>query len=261
MAVQLTPALAGEYQQLFDSCIITASKYSTVDSLLDRMMTGKDRYVTVGDPLGIPWYFIGILHCLEAGFNFNTHLHNGDPLTARTVHVPKGRPLVGDPPFTWEESATDALTMEGFVGQQQWGVPNMLYDFERYNGFGYRARGINSPYLWAGSQHYTAGKFTADGVFDPNAVSTQIGAAVLLRRIYERQWVQSQTDVVSQVKALGAQVPFDPNTYNDQALQLQSLLNTLGMNLREDGYAGNRTSGAYQHVTGSYLQGDPRSNS
>ena len=31
---------------------------------------------------------INRIHDLEASRNFNAHLHNGDPLTHRTVHVP-----------------------------------------------------------------------------------------------------------------------------------------------------------------------------
>ena len=54
---------------------------------------------------------LGIIHSLEAEFNFNTHLHNGDPLSAQTVHVPRGRPPTGNPPFQWLDSAIDALTM------------------------------------------------------------------------------------------------------------------------------------------------------
>jgi hypothetical protein len=36
------------------------------------------------------------------------------------------------------------------------------------NGFGYRAHGINSPYLWSYSNQYHAGKFVSDGVYSPN---------------------------------------------------------------------------------------------
>jgi len=39
--------------------------------------------------------------------SFKLHLHNGDPLTARTVNVPKGRPKTGQPPFAWGISAKD----------------------------------------------------------------------------------------------------------------------------------------------------------
>jgi len=57
----------------------------------------------------------------------------------------------------------------------------MLYEFEKWNGFGYRLYHpkVLSPYLWGFSNHYTSGKYTADGKFDESAVSTQCGAAVL----------------------------------------------------------------------------------
>jgi lysozyme family protein len=59
----------------------------------------------------VPWELIAALHEREAGGSFKGHLHNGDPLTGRTYHVPAGRPAKGSPPFTWEASAIDALTM------------------------------------------------------------------------------------------------------------------------------------------------------
>ena len=135
----------------------------------------------------------------------------------------------------------------------------MLYSFEKYNGMGYRAKGINSPYLWSYSNYYTKGKYSDDGVYDPELVSQQCGAAVLLRRMSERQIaVNGEIDTITQIKQLGALVPYAPGNYNAQAEQLQTLLNITGLHLRVDGYAGNNTSAAYQQISGSYLQGDPR---
>ena len=54
-----------------------------------------------------PWFFLGVIHAMESRFNFERHLHNGDPLSARTVRVPKGFPKAGNPPFTWEVSAEE----------------------------------------------------------------------------------------------------------------------------------------------------------
>jgi lysozyme family protein len=122
---------------------------------------------------------------MECGFDFSAHLHNGDPLTARTIQVPKGRPAAGTPPFTWRESAVDALTMKKLDRVQDWSAPSMLHLLERYNGLGYRKRGLPSPYLWSFSNHYEKGKFVKDGVYDPNAVSKQCGAAVMLRAVLE----------------------------------------------------------------------------
>ena len=140
-----------------------------------------------------------------------------------------------------------------------WSLPGTLFQFERYNGFGYRPRGINSPYLWSFSNHYTKGKFTADSIFDPNAISKQCGAAVLLRRMSERQLaVIGELDTITQIKTLGAQVAFAPNTYNGKAEQLQKLLNRVGLPLRVDGKAGRNTSDAYYSIAKKYLRGDTK---
>ena len=67
-----------------------------------------------------------------------------------------------------------------------WSLPFILQKLEGYNGYGYNGRGINTPYLWSDSNHYSKGKFVKDGVFDANAVSSQIGAGVILKRMEER---------------------------------------------------------------------------
>jgi peptidoglycan L-alanyl-D-glutamate endopeptidase CwlK len=61
----------------------------------------------------------------------------------------------------------------------------ICFKLEGFNGFGSRARGIHTPYLWSFSNHYAKGKFVRDEVFDPDAVSKQCGAAVILRRLLE----------------------------------------------------------------------------
>jgi len=192
MKIDLTDDLRQEYQTLFDTCVIAPTRAAEIESTTTKIAANQARYESVGEPLDIPWFFIGVTHCMEGGLNFKTHLHNGDPLTARTVQVPKGRPKKGNPPFTWEESATDALTLEGFAGLDDWSLTSILYRFEKYNGFGYRSRKINSPYLWSFSNQYTQGKFGADGVFSPTLVSKQCGAAVLLRSLTERGIIEAQ---------------------------------------------------------------------
>ena len=56
--------------------------------------------------------------------------------------------MVGSPPFTWEESAIDALNYEGFSdwNPSLWSDPTVIaFAMEVYNGLGYRDKGINSP--------------------------------------------------------------------------------------------------------------------
>lgn len=175
--------LSGEYQAFFDQCKPKPEFQSNLDFYVARALKFKAVYEDVGAGLGVPWFFIGILHGMECGFNFSTHLHNGDPLTARTVHVPAGRPAAGNPPFTWRDSARDALIFKGYNHETDWSVPRMLFLFEKYNGFGYRRLGVPSPYLWSFSNLYVKGKFVADHEFDANAVSKQCGAAVILKQL------------------------------------------------------------------------------
>lgn len=253
----LTESLKAEYQQLFDTCIIRESKYSLLDKVVQTISAGRDQYEKIAATTNIPWYFIGITHNMESSCNFKKHLHNGDPLTARTVQVPKGRPKNGNPPFSFFDSAVDALQVEGFAQWTDWSLAGMLYNFEKYNGFGYRKNGINSPYLWSCSNQYSRGKYVKDGIFDPQAVSSQVGTAVILRRMSELQIaVAGELDILAQVKNLGAEVVFDPNNYHLNAEQLQRLLNAAGQHLRVDGKAGRNTSDAYQRVTGNFLNGD-----
>ncbi|MBP6823766.1 MAG: hypothetical protein KA368_19605 [Acidobacteria bacterium] len=185
MAITLTPKLKKEYEDLFATCVIKPEKQSSVVKLVGRIAANQTRYETVEKLTGVPWYVIATIHSLEGSLNFNTHLHNGDPLTAKTTHVPKNRPPVGSPPFTWEESATDALTFDNLAAVKTWNLATILFKLEGFNGFGYRTKHptVLTPYLWSFSNHYIKGKFVADGKFDPNLVSKQTGVAVIFKQM------------------------------------------------------------------------------
>ena len=131
----------------------------------------------------MPWYVVGLIHAMESGQHFGTHLHNGDPLTAPTVHVPRHRPRPTGGPFTFVESAVDALRLDGLDKVQRWSVERVLYQLELFNGTGYRRDHPEclTPYLWSGTQHYHSGKYVEDHEFDAQEVSEQIGAAAILR--------------------------------------------------------------------------------
>lgn len=180
--------IAGEYRELFASCKVRSEHQSTIDDYVSRMLdkSARDRYNAIYVETCIPWYFVAGIHALEATFNFNTHLHNGDSLRGKTTHVPSGRPKVWNPPNDWATSAVDALTMKAYEKETSWTLPEVLYRWEKYNGVRSRVlHKINTPYLWSYSQHYTKGKYKADNVWDPNYVSKQPGAAVLLRRLVD----------------------------------------------------------------------------
>lgn len=177
-----------EYKSMFDSMQVDDDKASQIRNAVELINKGKQRYLSVTFRLNpkCPWYALGIVHYMEGGCNFNKHIHNGDSLASRTVQVPAGRPLA-DPQFgkiyTWEESAWDWFKLKNWHKWQDWGVQDLLYRFEANNGFGYRKRQVATPYLWSFSNHYDKGKFVADGKYDDDAVSKQVGAAILLKEL------------------------------------------------------------------------------
>jgi lysozyme family protein len=258
----LTRSLRTTYQRLFDLARILPQHAKAVELWCDKVLAQKARYEAIGTPLGVPWFFIAAVHMRESNLNFKTHLHNGDPLTARTVRVPAGRPKAGDPPFTFEASAEDALRLKKLHQRKDWSLPALLYTLEAYNGWGYHYRNMPSPYLWSFTEHYKAGKFIKDGVFDPQTIDQQCGAATLLRRLAERQEIvfadEPALDGPPQVVHYAASRPTDPDILS-AAKRLQEWLSSHpGITLKVDGWPGLRTSNAYRAVTGHYLPGDPR---
>lgn len=179
--------LRDEYRRLWDSMQLTKRMESAGKATAKKIADKKDRYKVIEQETGVPWYVVGCIHAMESGCRWNCHLHNGDPLTARTKLVPRGRPLTGKPPFTWEESAIDAITQKGWQQIESWSIERILYEMERYNGWGYRKyhKSTLSPYLWSGTGHYSRGKYVADGKWSSTAVSGQSGAAMLLKRVAE----------------------------------------------------------------------------
>jgi lysozyme family protein len=161
------------------------SDLSNANSFANKIIAAEEKYKAVQAQIGVPWFFIGALHMRESSCNFSTHLHNGDTLNARTTHVPAGRPTDGSPPFTWEESAIDALKLKSLHRVPSWPVERMLYHAEEFNGWGYAYKRVNSPYVWAGTNHEQSGKYVADRVWDANANDSQLGVAAVLIRLGE----------------------------------------------------------------------------
>jgi lysozyme family protein len=177
--------LRAEYITLWESAVPRLDKAKDVDATAKKILANRGRYEYISSKCGVPWPVIGAIHAMESGCNFDTHLHCGDPLTARTRNVPKGHPRTGKPPFTWEFSALDALRLKNLQLVTDWSIPRICYELERYNGWGYRQYhpGTLSPYLWSGTSHYTKGKYVADGKWSPSAVSGQSGAIAILMRL------------------------------------------------------------------------------
>ena len=150
------------------------------------MLANKARYAAIARKFpnpGLKWWLVAVIHEMECTQNFDKYLGNGQSLNKKTTIVPKDR----GPFASFEEGAVDALKLQGADKITDWSLDGVLYFLEGFNGYGYsKYKKINSPYLWSGSNHYTAGKYVSDGVYDAKAVSAQIGIALLLKEIINK---------------------------------------------------------------------------
>jgi lysozyme family protein/peptidoglycan hydrolase-like protein with peptidoglycan-binding domain len=215
------------YRELWATVKVT--DMSATDAVVDKIMKNQARYEKVQKMSGVWWPVIAAIHNLEASLSFKGHLHNGDPLTAKTFHVPAGRPT-GNPPFTWEESATDALAMKHTDQVDFLDTPEeILWYCERYNGWGYQTgAGRNStpnkrsPYLWSKTNHWQKGKFVADGSFNREAGSAQVGVAAILKRMEELGRIKFNTIRDAQPplpEPVARSTPFPPILEDELILQ------------------------------------------
>lgn len=193
-------SLKGEYAKLFSKAKLDGRFDGQIKNQINKIKKNQSRYKTVEKNTGVPWYVVALIHNMEVSLRFDGHLHNGDPLSRRTVNVPANRPSSGSPPFTWEESATDAMKERQKNSWSQissWSIPAILWRGENFNGWGYRQyrEPVKSPYLWSGTTIYTKGKYVSDGKWDSNAVSQQIGMAALLKEMDNQGILKKNPDL------------------------------------------------------------------
>jgi lysozyme family protein len=172
-------SVRASYRKLWDGMIVgnTWSQAATIAA--NRIISGRDRYKAVEKRTSVPWFFIGLCHMREGNFNFGTYLGNGQAITRPTTIVPLGR----GPFASFEDGAIDALKYQGLLDITDWSLERIAYSLEGFNGFGYRAKGVNTPYLWSGTNRYTNGKYVADHVFDASAVDKQLGSMAVLSKL------------------------------------------------------------------------------
>jgi lysozyme family protein len=175
--------LKQEYEDLWSTMEVVRD-FSTLQRLSDKIKQNKDKYMEVQRLSGVPWQMVAVIHVREAGEldigRWKGVLHNGEKIIGtgrKTRLVPAGRGPFDD----WVLAAVDALRLKGFDKITSWPISRILWALEPYNGYGYRNKGLRSPYLWASTNHQQKGKYVSDGVFDPNVVDTQIGCAALLK--------------------------------------------------------------------------------
>lgn len=235
-------SLKSGYERNWANLQIRPARLGEANATGRKAINGKATYQQVERLTGVPWHFVALCHYRESNFDFDTYLGNGESLKRVTCLVPKGR----GPFASFVDGAVDALRIQHFVGTQDWCIARTLYRLECFNGLGYHAKGVNSPYLYGGSTLYgpaeaKAGKFVADHVFDPSHVDSQLGTAVILHAMMS----QDSSITIDDSPPITSRCEPDEDVASS-VLLMQQTLNKLGANppLDEDGISGPKTKAA-----------------
>lgn len=158
------------------------NRQGALNSFVAHWERHQARYQFVSGKTGVPAKLIAAIHWREATGDFTRYLHQGDPLGKKARRVPRNIPIF----HVWEDAAIHALNMKKNV-RDDIGLTAETTDTaaiatyaEAYNGLGYHNAGRVSPYVYAGTDAYTSGKYVRDGKFSARAVDQQLGVLVMM---------------------------------------------------------------------------------
>jgi len=135
----------------------------------------------------VPWYLIGCIHYRESNEQDkplgDTYLGDGESLRHRSTRVPKGEPKISPgPPFGFQEASVYAIAKH-LKHTGHWQLRTILEAALEWNGNGYLKHGVNSPYLWGGSQYYDTGYFIGDHNYRGGERDKSMGIACILKEM------------------------------------------------------------------------------
>jgi len=84
---------------------LRGSQASDLETFLDHYRRNQARYQAVADQVHLPPELIAALHWRESTGDFNTYMHQGDPLGRPPRHHPTNIPTF----YKWEDSAVHAF--------------------------------------------------------------------------------------------------------------------------------------------------------
>lgn len=206
-------AMAPTIRRRWKEAQLIPNRIAVADKKVDQILepAARARYELIERETGVPWPLIAVKHMREANNNFKGVLHNGQAIVG-TGRLTTIVPVNMGPFATWEDSARHALAYMGLTKIKSWPIERVLYEAERFNGMGYAQMGLPSPYVWSGTNQYVKGKYVSDGKFDPDHVDTQLGVALVLKRMEARgvELLRGQAEPTPAPVVVPAPVPAQP---------------------------------------------------
>ncbi|MGC6493604.1 MAG: peptidoglycan-binding domain-containing protein [Myxococcota bacterium] len=224
----------------------------SVDAFTESWQANRSRYESVASAAGVPAELVAAIHFRESSGNFNTYLHNGEPLGKVTTLVPAGIYFEN-----WEEAAVDALERFAWLRDatkmdaETRDLAAMATFAEHFNGLGYRDyRGHQSPYVYSGTTAYERGKYVADGQYSGSTVDSQLGVIPMVR-LAAGDLTPAELEGENDLWMLGDRTLRDGLSGSD-VRQLQLKLNEAGYPVGVDGNYGPGTAEAVRRFQQDY---------
>ncbi len=156
---------------------------SAADKFVEIYTAHKDKeYKEIAEQTGIPAILIAAIHYRESSGRFDRTIANGDD------DLPYGKSFVEDAVdvINNKEKRYDSFKQSIGMTKDSRNLLAMLQFAEYWNGTGYidaEEERIN-PYLFAGTNIYTSGKYIADKEYSSSAVDKQAGVLYLISQVY-----------------------------------------------------------------------------
>lgn len=187
MSQQVFAKLEPEYARLASIATIKPSREHELEQACISLLRSKALYQRVEQLSHVPAAALMALAMREMSGNTRCYLGNGQRLTMRTTIVPKGRGPFPNTDDGFIAGCLDALAIDRldqvYKMAGAWSVARFCYESEEWNGWGYRARGIPSPYVFGGTTVQKAGKYVADHVYSATTMDPQLGTLALVQEL------------------------------------------------------------------------------
>jgi lysozyme family protein len=152
-----------------------AARAATVLALGERH---RDEWADVTGRTGVPRLWGMASFERESSSDYSCSPAQGDRWDRVSVNVPRGL----GPYAAWGAACAAAYGIDRLdeIGAPNWTWTRGCYEGELFNGFGPRAHGRHTGYLWSWTNVYTGGKYVADGKWDPDNQDQQCGMVPMM---------------------------------------------------------------------------------
>lgn len=170
---------------------LTPAQKADVAKFKQHYEANKGRYESIGKEAGVPGPLVAALHWREkTGGPFDVYLHNGQKLGQPTTMVPRG---VNFGKGEFDKAAVAGLNQQKRckealgMDENTTDKAKMAAFAESWNGQGYDMRNTSSPYVYSGTDQYSAGKFLETpghkSWYSPTTVDAQTGVIPLVNSV------------------------------------------------------------------------------